>query len=211
MTSSNGTPWRRFGAAVAITTLGLLASCAPGSDLPMLPPLEPGPYMLGIGDRIRVITTGAEELTADFRVGASGDIAVPLLGPIPAAGNSPEQLAREIEHDLTSRKLFRNPSVVVEVTEYRPIDILGEVNRPGEYPVSPRLDDPLRRRQFRRLHLSRDQELRLGHPPGRSGQVDHRSRHPWRLRQAGRRDHDLRAALLTWARRDGRCSSRRWP
>ncbi len=137
MTSSNGTPWRRFGAAVAITTLGLLASCAPGSDLPMLPPLEPGPYTLGIGDRIRVITTGAEELTADFRVGASGDIAVPLLGPIPAAGNSPEQLAREIEHDLTSRKLFRNPSVVVEVTEYRPIDILGEVNRPGEYPYRP--------------------------------------------------------------------------
>ncbi len=123
--------------AMAASLLGLLASCAPGSNLPVLPPIEPGAYHLGIGDRIRVITTGAEEVTADFRVGADGNIAVPLLGTVQAAGMTTEGLSAAIQHDLEEKKLFRNPSVVVEVLEYRPIDILGEVNRPGEYPFRP--------------------------------------------------------------------------
>ncbi len=136
-------PFRRHGRASVIrclaasTFLGLLSACAPGSNLPVLPPIAPGGYVLGIGDRIRVITTGADEATADFRVGATGDIAVPLLGSVHAAGETTEQLAATIQQDLEAKKLFRNPSVVVEVQEYRPIDILGEVNRPGEYPFRP--------------------------------------------------------------------------
>ena len=136
-------PFRRRGRAsivacmAATSLLGLLASCAPGSNLPVLPPIEPGGYVLGIGDRIRIITTGADEATADFRVGAAGDIAIPLLGTVRAAGETTNELAATIQHDLEARKLFRNPSVVVEVQEYRPIDILGEVNRPGEYPYRP--------------------------------------------------------------------------
>ena len=121
----------------AISLVGVLASCAPGSNLPVLPPIEPGAYRLGIGDRIRVITTGADEATADFRVGAAGDIAVPLLGTVHAEGRTTDGLAATIQHELEAKKLFRNPSVVVEVQEYRPIDILGEVSRPGEYPYRP--------------------------------------------------------------------------
>ena len=136
MRSGNGAATRAAG-VVASCVLAALASCAPGSDLPVLPPVEPGPYRLGIGDRIRVITTGAEEATADFRVGAEGGIAVPLRGRVPAAGLSADQLAGEITHDFEARHLFRNPNVVVEIMEYRPIDILGEVNRPGEYPYRP--------------------------------------------------------------------------
>ncbi len=124
-------------ACIALCMLTGLAACAPGSDLPILPDPPDGPYRLGAGDKIRVITVGAEELTATFIVGDNGTIAVPLLGPIRAEGLSTAQLGDTIRTELDQRHLYRNPSVVVEVTIYRPIDILGEVSRPGEYPFRP--------------------------------------------------------------------------
>lgn len=123
--------------ACACVLFGALAGCAPGSKLPWLDNPSPGPYRLGVGDRVRVITVGAEQLQSDFRVGADGTIAVPLLGNVPASGLTTTELAAEITADLTNRRLYRNPSVVAEIEDYRPIDVLGEVQRPGEYPYRP--------------------------------------------------------------------------
>jgi polysaccharide export outer membrane protein len=84
-----------------------------------------------------VITFGGEQLTGEFRVNDSGNIAVPLLGPVRAAGLTTNALADEITDRLRRSKLFTNPSVAVEVTSYRPIFVLGEVNHPGQYPYQP--------------------------------------------------------------------------
>src|SRR5690349_18466959 len=66
-------------------TLLAAASCAPGGDLPPLPPPSDTAYRLGPGDQVRIITFGEQQLTGDFRVSDSGLIAVPLLGPIKAS------------------------------------------------------------------------------------------------------------------------------
>ncbi len=118
-------------------TLLVAASCAPGGDLPPLPPPSDTAYRLGPGDQVRIITFGEQQLTGEFKVSDSGIIAVPLLGAIKASGLTSRQLSEEIAAELKRRNLFRDPSVVVEITEYRPIYILGEVSKPGQFPFQP--------------------------------------------------------------------------
>jgi polysaccharide export outer membrane protein len=118
---------------VALTVL--LAGCSP--DLPPITPYTPGVYRLGVGDQVRIITYGDEQLTDDFRVSDSGTLAMPLLGTEVAAGRTTDELARAIAKDLQAKSIIKDASVSVEVTAYRPIAVLGEVARPGQYPYSP--------------------------------------------------------------------------
>ncbi len=117
-------------------TVGL-AACAPGNNLPPLrSQADPG-YRLGPGDQVRIITVGDEALTGEFRVGDSGRLALPMLGSVPAAGLHPAELEKAVARALIHRGLERDPSVSVEVTGYRPIFVLGEVNKPGQFAYQP--------------------------------------------------------------------------
>jgi len=115
----------------------LLAGCAPGHGLPDLPLATVTLYRLGPGDVIRLITFGEENLTGEFRVSDGGTIALPLVGPTRAAGLSPDDLGARIGQALVKANLLRAPSVSVEVIAYRPIFVLGEVSKPGQYPYQP--------------------------------------------------------------------------
>ena len=64
---------------------------------------------------------------------SSGNIAMPLIGSVQAAGRTAVQLAREIEARLRAGYI-RDPRVSVEVEAYRPFFILGEVTTAGQYP-----------------------------------------------------------------------------
>lgn len=113
----------------------LLGGCA--ATLPALPEYHPHSYQLGSGDEIRVITYDEDQLTGDFQLNDQGNVAMPMLGTVHAAGKSPEQLAQDIAAELTARHLMVKPSVSVEVRVYRPVFVLGEVNKPGQYPYQP--------------------------------------------------------------------------
>jgi len=114
-----------------------LAGCAPGRDLPPLPPSPDREYRLGAGDIVRVITYGEEPLTGEFRVNDQGSLALPLAGPVKAAGRTPHELEDAVAAALRKGDLLKKPSVSVEVATYRPIYVLGEVNKPGQYPYQP--------------------------------------------------------------------------
>ncbi len=114
-----------------------LAACAPGRGLPSLPPATTDGYRLGPGDGVRLITFGEEALTGEFHVNDSGSIAVPLIGTVRAAGLTTHQLEAAVTAALKKADLLRNPSVVAEIIAYRPIFVLGEVNKPGQYPYQP--------------------------------------------------------------------------
>jgi len=107
-------------------------------------------YALGPQDKVRLkvyewrTTLNAvfewTSLNAEFTVGASGAISLPLLGEIPASGSTTSQLARAIGENLQVRiGLSEAPNVAVEVVQYRPFYIMGAVNKPGEYPYRPDL------------------------------------------------------------------------
>ena len=90
-------------------------------------------YRLGTGDKVRVIVYGEEDLSGEFQVDGSGFIRLPLIGQVTAAGRT----VRDFEGDVTTKLAggyLKSPRVSVEVTNYRPFFILGEVNKPGEYP-----------------------------------------------------------------------------
>lgn len=90
---------------------------------------------LSPGDTIKVTTYGMPNLTGEFVISAAGTIAFPLLGEIKAAGVEPSQIQQSLTAGL-GNGYVNNPNVTVEVGNYRPIYILGEVGKPGEYPYS---------------------------------------------------------------------------
>lgn len=107
-------------------------------------------YKLGPLDKIRVKVfewrPSRDEifnwspLNAEYMIGASGRVAFPLLGEISANGLTPAELAKSIGDRLQQRMgLAISPDTTIEVSEYRPFYIVGEVERPGAYPYRPGL------------------------------------------------------------------------
>ena len=91
-------------------------------------------YRLGADDKVRIIVFGEDSLTGEFMVpGGQGKIAFPLIGDVQAGGLTVTELQKEIETKLKDGFL-REPRVSIEVLNYRPFYILGEVVKPGEYP-----------------------------------------------------------------------------
>ncbi|MEH3045539.1 polysaccharide biosynthesis/export family protein [Sphingomonas adhaesiva] len=90
-------------------------------------------YRLGAGDKLHIIVFGEESLTGDFSVSNGGSIAFPLIGTVEASGHSLADVQEMIRSRLAAGYL-KDPRVSVEVMEYRTFYILGEVNKPGQYP-----------------------------------------------------------------------------
>jgi polysaccharide export outer membrane protein len=96
------------------------------------------PYHVDAGDRLRVVVYGQEGLTNTYSISAGGTITMPLIGPVPARGRTPQGLAADIAARLRNGYI-REPSVAVEIEAYRPFFILGEVQAPGQYPYVPNM------------------------------------------------------------------------
>jgi len=121
---------------VALIALLPLAGCSsPGSDLPALTTKpEVSSYHLGAGDRLEIKLLGADELNGQYSVQDDGTIRMLMVGEVPAAGFTPEQVQTEIEQKLRAGRYITQPHASVAVLNYRPFYILGEVARPGGYP-----------------------------------------------------------------------------
>lgn len=94
-----------------------------------------GDYRLGVADKIRVKVFNEETLSDEFAVNANGAISFPLIGDVRAVGRTTSEVRDEIQQKLADGYL-RNPRVSIDVLSFRPYYILGEVNKPGEYPYS---------------------------------------------------------------------------
>lgn len=115
----------------------LLAGCAPGSDLSPLPDPPAGPYRIGIGEQLRIITFGDDRISGQFKVNDQGELALPLIGSVKAVGLTTTELQDRIAQRLKDQNVLLHPSVSVEIQGYRPIYVLGEVAKPAQYPYEP--------------------------------------------------------------------------
>lgn len=95
--------------------------------------MRPPEYRTGAGDRLRVTVFGHEDLSGEFQVDGAGFISIPLIGNVKAGDRTASELGDAIVNKLAPDYL-KNPRVSVEVLNYRPFYILGEVNNPGSYP-----------------------------------------------------------------------------
>lgn len=119
-----------FGLLIALPLAGV--SC--GRAMAASPPPDSiAAYTLGSGDKVRVTVFGHEDLSGEFEVDGSGNVSLPLIRNVKAEGLTVRQLEQSISERLSPDYLI-NPSVSVEVLNYRPFYIYGEVTKPGSYP-----------------------------------------------------------------------------
>jgi polysaccharide export outer membrane protein len=130
-----------------MAALGLaaaLAACAAPSGPPPAMPTPPAPganvsdlvtssYRLGSGDRLKITVFRHEDLSGEFALDGAGNFAMPLIGEVQAYGLTTRELEARLQDKLQDGYLV-DPQVSVEVLNYRPFYILGEVKSPGAYP-----------------------------------------------------------------------------
>ena len=109
--------------------LCLIAASAYGADESK----ESFEYRLGPNDRVRITVYGQDGLSGEFEVDSTGNVSLPLIQIVEASGLTTEELAATIADELQPRYL-KDPRVSVDVVEYRPFYIIGEVRNPGSYP-----------------------------------------------------------------------------
>lgn len=120
---------------VALLLLGfvLAVPAAVAGEAPATPTAEAPAYILGTGDKIRISVFGEPKMDGEYVVSSTGVVSFPLIGNIPARGQTVEALQEDIRARLAAGYLH-DPRVSAEVLNYRPFYILGEINKPGEYP-----------------------------------------------------------------------------
>jgi len=94
-------------------------------------------YRLGSGDVLRISVYQNPDLTLETRVAESGMISFPLLGNIRIGGLSATQAEKLISDGLKTGNFVKNPQVTVVVLQVKgnQASVLGQVNRPGRYPI----------------------------------------------------------------------------
>ncbi len=89
-------------------------------------------YTLGSGDKLRVTVFGHDNLSGSFVVDGLGFVPLPLVGEVSAGGLTAREFEQAVINALMPDYLKR-PRVSVEVLNYRPFYILGEIGSPGSY------------------------------------------------------------------------------
>lgn len=119
----------------ALAILALLCGCVSVSPTP-LPTVTLVEYRLGPGDRLKLEVFREPGLSGEFAINDQGMVGLPLVGEVPAAERTLMQLRGELAAAF-ARSYVRDARLNLDVASYRPLYILGEVQKPGEYAFVP--------------------------------------------------------------------------
>ena len=106
-----------------------------GDSLPATNDPADKEYVIQPGDQLSVRVWGQDSMSARARVRPDGRISLPFLDDVEAAGVTPSALGKRIQARL--KEYVVNPVVTVSLEDLRPVvvSVLGEVARPGQYPL----------------------------------------------------------------------------
>ncbi len=92
---------------------------------------------VGAGDMLRINVFRNPDLATEARVTEQGTILFPLIGDVPVTGLTPQQVGSRIAEQLRAGKFVVNPEVSVSLFQVnsRQVSVLGNVNKPGRYPI----------------------------------------------------------------------------
>jgi len=130
---------RRAGLWLTCLALGACGSVGPFvwvNDLPKEPQAAAKEYAIAAGDSLVVRVLGHDDLSnLKARVREDGRIVLPLVGEVPVQGLHPSALRADLETRLKS--YVKEPTVTIDVEQSRAstVSVLGEVPRPGVYPI----------------------------------------------------------------------------
>lgn len=99
--------------------------------------VESNDYRLGTGDTLRIVVFQNPDLTTEVRVSESGLISYPLLGSVELGNLSISEAEKKIARLLKEGKFVQQPQINIVLTQVRgnQVSVLGQVNRPGRYPL----------------------------------------------------------------------------
>lgn len=129
------------GLAIAACTLSFAAGQAAAQTASPQAPTDAvaaaKDYRLGAGDVIRINVFQNPDLSLETRVSESGVISFPLLGPVKIGGMAASQAEKVIADGLRNGNFVKQPQVSVLVVQVRgnQVSVLGQVNRPGRFPI----------------------------------------------------------------------------
>ncbi len=89
-------------------------------------------YRIGAGDELNITVFGHPDVSGKFVVDGLGRLSLPLLGLVDADSMTIAELQEHLTIAL-DRDFIVNPKVSIEIDNYRPFYILGQVNQPGSY------------------------------------------------------------------------------
>lgn len=90
-------------------------------------------YRLGAEDKVKVTVYGEADLSGEFVIDSSGVLAAPYIGQIQVKGMTLREFESAYAAKLRDAEIMRDPRVTAEVVSFRPIYVLGEVKKPGQY------------------------------------------------------------------------------
>lgn len=90
-------------------------------------------YALGPGDRVGINVFNHPELSGEYVVDGDGRFSMPLIGSVSAAGLTPAELEEQLVNRLKPDYLV-NPRIAIDVSNYRPYYLIGEVQKTGSFP-----------------------------------------------------------------------------
>ena len=115
-----------FGLALLIACVLGVAATRAGSD-----------YIVRADDRLKIKIFQYPELSDEYTVSANGTISIAAIGDIPVDGLSTKEVAKRISEELVRAGLSEKPGTSVDILQSRPVYVLGDVQKPGEYPFRP--------------------------------------------------------------------------
>lgn len=125
--------------AAVLSALVMLSACGSiervADDSTAALPLLSG-YRLAPGDKLKVSIFNEPDLSGEYQISDDGRIAFPLIGELRAAGSSAEEFKQNLVEALRNG-FVRNPRVTVEIANYRPINVVGEVRNAGQFTYRP--------------------------------------------------------------------------
>lgn len=93
-------------------------------------------FVIGNDDVLAISVWNEPNLTKSVPVRSDGRISLPLAGELQAAGRTPLQLERDITEKLKNFITTPEVTVIVQQVNSRKFNVLGEVGRPGSYPLT---------------------------------------------------------------------------
>jgi polysaccharide export outer membrane protein len=134
------TRFRSVGWCIAfVFLLGAIASSSiSAQQVPPPPPvrdtLARNVGVLRAGDALKIVVYRDKELTGEYLIDSRGELQIPGLGVIQAAGLDPAQVKDSLRAALLQRG-FTNPEIAVQPLIR--VSVLGEIRAPALYPVDP--------------------------------------------------------------------------
>lgn len=92
-------------------------------------------YQVGSGDLLKIGAFGYSDLSAEVRVGQSGNITFPLIGQLAVLGLTTRDIEKLITQRLSEGGFVNGAQVSVQVAEFQSqkVAVMGQVTRPGQY------------------------------------------------------------------------------